>query len=202
MDKDREPQDRRSRRSEKHLKQSFAELMKEKGFTAMTIGNIADRADVNRGTFYAHFPDKYALLEQSIRDKLHLRLRQHLPPDAGWNRDHLRILAVNLLEHFRSLHGRCSPVETINPVFERTMQQEIKSLITTWLQRLEPAESPRNVPLDAVALAASWTLYGAALEWSRSPNACSSEETAGYMVQLILGAAAGRLPAWKDSCKP
>ncbi|MGG4047173.1 TetR/AcrR family transcriptional regulator [Paenibacillus favisporus] len=180
------PQDRRSRRSENLLKQSFAELMKEKGFTAMTVRNIAERADVNRGTFYSHYPDKYALLEQSIRDKLHTRLQQHLPPDAGWNSDHLQMLAVNLLEHFRSLHGRCSPVETINPVFERTMQQEIKSLLTAWLQRLEPEDFGWNVPLDTVALAASWTLYGAALEWSRGTAACPAEEKASYIVQLIL----------------
>ncbi|MBB3128989.1 AcrR family transcriptional regulator [Paenibacillus rhizosphaerae] len=183
-------QDRRSRRSEKRLKQSFAELMKEKGFTAMTVRSIAERADVNRGTFYTHYPDKYALLEQSIRDKLHLRLQQHLPPEAGWNSDHLRMLAVILLEHFRSLHGRCSPVDTINPVFERTMQQEIKALITTWLQRLEPEDFRWNVPLDTVALGASWTLYGAALEWSRGTAACPAEETAGYIVQLIIGGTA------------
>src|SRR6478752_4286669 len=62
--------DRRVRRTERLLKQAFRELVAEKGFAAVTVRYIAERADVNRGTFYAHFPDKYALLDLAIREKL------------------------------------------------------------------------------------------------------------------------------------
>jgi AcrR family transcriptional regulator len=52
--------DRRVQRTHQLLRQAAIETMKEKGFVAMTIQDIADRANVNRGTFYAHYPDKYA----------------------------------------------------------------------------------------------------------------------------------------------
>lgn len=72
------------------LKEAFLELMREKGFSSITVQDIADKADMNRGTFYAHFPDKYALLESSIRDKFLKALNRELPPVAGWNAAHLR----------------------------------------------------------------------------------------------------------------
>jgi len=64
--------DRRVQRTRQLLRQAAIEIMQEKGFLEMTIQNIADRANVNRGTFYAHFADKYALLDEIIRESRYL----------------------------------------------------------------------------------------------------------------------------------
>jgi AcrR family transcriptional regulator len=37
------------------------ELAAERGFDAITVGDIARRAGVNRATFYRHYQDKYDL---------------------------------------------------------------------------------------------------------------------------------------------
>src|SRR5437879_5578939 len=58
--------DRRVKRSRKLLQEAFRQLLTEKGFDAISVQDVAERAEVNRGTFYAHFPDKYALLEQVV----------------------------------------------------------------------------------------------------------------------------------------
>ena len=47
-------EDRRSRRSRKLLKQGLLELMKEKRFAAISVRDVTDRMDLNRGTFYLH----------------------------------------------------------------------------------------------------------------------------------------------------
>jgi len=138
-------EDRRSRRSRELLKRSFLELMREKGFTAMTVKDITDRADVHRGTFYAHFPDKFALLEQTIRDKFRFRLKERLPADAGFRPEHLRLLVRTVLEHVRSLYGRCHPVDTVDPLFERSIRGELAGLLTEWLERIG-ADRPGGVP--------------------------------------------------------
>jgi len=59
--------DPRVKRTRGLIQQSFMELLAEKGFRAVTVQDITERAEVNRTTFYAHFPDKYSLLEESIR---------------------------------------------------------------------------------------------------------------------------------------
>ncbi|UUZ85225.1 TetR/AcrR family transcriptional regulator [Paenibacillus sp. P26] len=98
--------DRRAQRSIRSLKEAFFELMREKGFSSITIQDIADRADVGRGTFYAHFPDKYAALETAIREKFHRSLDSRLPPAASWEKSHLHLLILTVLEHFKEMYGQ------------------------------------------------------------------------------------------------
>lgn len=47
------------------------ELMTEKCFDDITIQDIANRANVNRGTIYLHYQDKFDLLDQLIESHLH-----------------------------------------------------------------------------------------------------------------------------------
>lgn len=57
------PTDRRVRRTREALQRAMVELIREKGFEATTIAEIAERADVGRSTFYAHYADKEDLLK-------------------------------------------------------------------------------------------------------------------------------------------
>ena len=63
-------EDRRARRSRKLLKQGFMDLLREKGFARISVRDIAERADVNRGTFYLHYPDTTALMRSVEEDML------------------------------------------------------------------------------------------------------------------------------------
>ena len=46
------------------IKAAFIDLVHEKGFEAMTVSDIARRCDINRGTFYLHYVDKYDLMNK------------------------------------------------------------------------------------------------------------------------------------------
>jgi len=51
-------------RSRKLIKQAFVELMQEKDIDKITIKDIVTKADINRGTFYAHYVGTHAVIEQ------------------------------------------------------------------------------------------------------------------------------------------
>jgi AcrR family transcriptional regulator len=51
-------QDRRSQRTRHLLSAAFVELLKEKGYSAITVSDIIARANIGRSTFYSHFHDK------------------------------------------------------------------------------------------------------------------------------------------------
>lgn len=61
--------DRRSRRSRNMMKQGLLELMREKPFPTITAREVTDRMDLNRSTFYLHYPDVSSLLN-SIEDDM------------------------------------------------------------------------------------------------------------------------------------
>ena len=56
--------DRRVRRTRARLRQALTQLLAEKELRAITVRELTDLADVNRGTFYAHYRDIYDMLEQ------------------------------------------------------------------------------------------------------------------------------------------
>lgn len=57
-------EDRRVRKTKRLLKESFIELMSEKQIKDITVKDLTERADLNRGTFYLHYLDIYDLLNQ------------------------------------------------------------------------------------------------------------------------------------------
>lgn len=61
--------DRRVQYTKQVLKQSLLELMTTKPVGKITVTDICERADVNRGTFYSHYQDAYDLLGR-IEDEL------------------------------------------------------------------------------------------------------------------------------------
>lgn len=62
--------DRRIAKSQLAIKNAVTELMSENSFDDITIQDIADRADVNRGTIYLHYTDKYDLLDKMIEEHI------------------------------------------------------------------------------------------------------------------------------------
>ncbi|AGJ52547.1 TetR/AcrR family transcriptional regulator [[Kitasatospora] papulosa] len=63
-------EDRRTRRSRRALGTALVELVLERGFTALTVEDITERADVARATFYAHCRDKEDLFARVTADLL------------------------------------------------------------------------------------------------------------------------------------
>jgi AcrR family transcriptional regulator len=58
--------DRRILKTQESLKKAVIELMTEKNFDDITIQELAERANVNRGTIYLHYQDKFDLLDKLI----------------------------------------------------------------------------------------------------------------------------------------
>ncbi|WP_283622109.1 TetR/AcrR family transcriptional regulator [Limosilactobacillus avium] len=57
-------EDIRVRRTKQNIVNAFVALTKEKSIDAITVQEIADKAMVNRATFYAHYRDKQDLYDQ------------------------------------------------------------------------------------------------------------------------------------------
>ena len=56
--------DRRIRRTRKVLKECLTKLLKEKKIQEITVRELTEMADINRGTFYLHYRDVFDLMEQ------------------------------------------------------------------------------------------------------------------------------------------
>src|SRR5215467_10760821 len=90
--------DRRVARSRRALKEALTDLILEKGYEAVTVQDVIDRADVGRSTFYAHFVDKDDLLMAILAD-----LEVPGPDSSQWTADDPAFgWTLELFRHFGS----------------------------------------------------------------------------------------------------
>lgn len=71
--------DLRKKRTDADIMRGFTKLLKEKGFSKITIKEIIEESMIHRNTFYLHFTDKYDLLERLILNNIR---RLDLRPDV------------------------------------------------------------------------------------------------------------------------
>lgn len=72
--------DRRVRKTKKQLRLALMELLAEKSAKSISVRELTERADINRGTFYIHYRDVGDLLqrlEDEMADRLTALCKDH-----------------------------------------------------------------------------------------------------------------------------
>lgn len=181
--------DPRVKRTRQLLQQAFVELIAEKGFRSLSVQDITERATVNRATFYAHFEDKYALVESFIREGFQQILADRLPADAPFTQENLHLLVRTVFEYLAQVHDKqCrSSDRQIEPLFEATIQDEIYHFILNWLEQTPPPDSQCRIAVDTAATTMSWAIFGVGLHWSRGQRKVSAQEMAHQVMAVLNG---------------
>ncbi|MFL5706619.1 MAG: TetR/AcrR family transcriptional regulator [Ktedonobacteraceae bacterium] len=180
--------DPRVKRTRQLLQQAFLELLQEKSFQAITVQDITERATVNRATFYAHYEDKYALLDGYIREHFQQMVSSKLPTSSPLSVSSLRMLILAVFDYLAQVRGHeCKPTNRqVDPLFEMTVQQELYELLLSWLKQT-PSPASRRVPVEITAMVTSWAIFGAGVQWSRGTRTPSIEEIADHILIVITG---------------
>ena len=76
--------DRRQKKTRKEIFKACTELLSQKRFHQITVGEIIEKADIGRATFYAHFETKDFLLKELCED-----LFCHIFDEAGCGHTHM-----------------------------------------------------------------------------------------------------------------
>ena len=176
------------------------ELFTEKGFPAISIQDITERATVNRATFYAHFADKYELMDSIIREQFQRNLANHLSEAPGWSKQSLSALVKATVTFLSGLHYNCKPSNRqFDPLMERALQQELADILLTWLKQAKVAGLRQGMSLETVASVVSWSIFGTTVQWSRGERSMPADELAKQIVLIITDGlthlAPGFLPA-------
>lgn len=185
--KNTEKLDPRVKRTRQLLVQAFADLIQEKSFQSITVQDITERATVNRATFYAHFEDKYDLMDYSIRDAFRHFLAARLPDDAKFNADNVRVLVLTVCEFIDSFYSHCAPSDQqVLLLMETNITGELYDLVLSWLKGDGAGPHSRGVPVEIAAVVTSWAIYGAAYQWRREKRPGTAKEFVKQVSPMIL----------------
>lgn len=180
------PNDPRVKRTRQLIMQAFHDLVGEKrNIYSISVHDIATRATVNRATFYAHFEDKFAFLENWMMGKFHLIIQKKLPDDSKFNADNFRILIQTTFDFLLQFRQYMTPGDKqFEPMFEIAMQKELHRLLLKWLSE-ETVQGNSREKVEATALVVSWGVFGSALQWSRNPQDRSVETMVKEVMEVV-----------------
>jgi AcrR family transcriptional regulator len=156
-------------RTRQLLRDALVSLIAEKGFDAITVQDIADRATLNRATFYLHYQDKHDLLIKSLHDAI-----DELMADIGPTEEKAPLMVdgpqrpiVQVFQHV-ARHARFFQVmmgaEGV-PSFIAGVRDYMAEITLNWLNVLQPDPEKSIVPLEIVANSLSWSLLGVLIWW-------------------------------------
>lgn len=125
--------DRRVRKTRQQLQHCLAVLLKEKRIQEITVREITEMADLNRGTFYLHYKDVFDLLEKvelELLDELDGTLQKYQASDL---RQKLSLIFTDLFvcvqenaEMVQILLGENGDLNFVNQVKERVREKCLK----------------------------------------------------------------------------
>ncbi len=175
--------DPRVKRTRKLLQEALVSLMAEKNFQSISVQDIAERATLNRATFYAHFEDKYALMDYLVRETFREEVEKRVGNSSTFSANKLPLLVVTVCDFMGNFHGHCAPsASNLNPPIEAKVQEELYVYLLNWLHHDQWAD----MPPDAVASIMSWAIFGAGMQWSRSDRAIQAKDWARQVVTVLL----------------
>lgn len=182
--------DRRVARTRMRLHEALIALIQEKGYEAVTVQEILDRADVGRATFYAHYAGKQELLLggfEHLRVLLAEHQRKALAAEGELGERALGFSRA-MFEHayayrkvYRALVGRRS-----GSVVTAQLQSLLADVVSADLKALLPRGKIPTVPLDAVAHTVAGALLAVLIWWLDRRTGLSAEEAEGIFRRLIL----------------
>jgi AcrR family transcriptional regulator len=188
--------DRRVQRTRKLLQDALFALILEKGYEAVTIQDIIDRANVGRSTFYAHFVDKQELFLSRFEE-----LRVFLAQQAGSADQTVRTFSFSrgMFEHaqshlplYRALVGKQS-----GAVVVRHMQQMIAGLVRDELAIFVP-EDATPTPRELVVQYTVSAFMGLLIWWADHEAPYSAAQMDAIFQQLVLPGVLAGLGLAKD----
>ncbi|MFP7487937.1 TetR/AcrR family transcriptional regulator [Priestia filamentosa] len=119
--------ERRKRRTQKLIIDAFFELLHEKPFDKITVNQLTKLADINRGTFYLHYQDKYELLEEIIKNYIN-HMNQYCLHDQEEDSNALTLAFDYLKDNYKF----------IEPLLRnegyQLFQNELKSSISSFIE--------------------------------------------------------------------
>jgi AcrR family transcriptional regulator len=173
--------DPRVKRTRSLILQSFSDLLTEKSFDAISVQDVTDKAEINRATFYAHFQDKYALLDYTISHMFMQEIEKRTLNACHYTPENLKNLILAVCEFLSRMHSECAqPHQQFESLAEGTIKKILFDLLSYWLK-----QTNSKISTDIPATVATWAIYGLASLYSHNKKRPALENFVEEALPLV-----------------
>ena len=187
---------RRVARTKAAIEDAFVQLVLERGYERVAVEDICDRADLARATFYAHYPNKEAVLF-SVSNRLVEDLMQRIAYQGGpWNvvrRDAIQTAYQHAADNpdlYRACISDARTRQAYLSILSRYAEQNFRD-------RLQALNRQPRVPIPVMARAFTGAHLAILEAWLAGELHGDIEELASMTLDLLV---AGM--AWAHGFRP
>ncbi|MBY7142577.1 TetR family transcriptional regulator C-terminal domain-containing protein [Virgibacillus sp. NKC19-3] len=172
-------------KTKQFLKEALLVLLKKMDFEEITIMKLTTQAQINRSTFYAHFYDKYDLLEKTINEEL-LSFVEEVAPKSE---EELTLAHIPNPFYVRATkyiyqHGEFFQVmmgENGISSFQQRLLKIIEKYMLDYLEKLHPRPDKMEIPKELFVYYVAHGYVGAISYWLENDMPYSPE----YMAEKL-----------------
>ncbi|MNC11750.1 DNA-binding transcriptional repressor FabR [compost metagenome] len=178
-------------RTRRLLQDAFAALLQEKDFESITVRDIAERATVNRTTFYAHFVDKFEMLEAKLMESFMTIVNRRISGHEVLNEETIQSIFLGVCDFHRGLSTMCKRRYTsLGLVFENQIKEKIQTILLSFIDKDKMQSGPNaQFLINTASTMLSWGMYGAAYVWNNEGCLISAESFVKQTMPLLMNGA-------------
>ncbi|MFC5447865.1 TetR/AcrR family transcriptional regulator [Paenibacillus aestuarii] len=179
--------DRRVLRSRQALREALLALMAQKPFTSISITEIVEMANYNRGTFYANYAGKEDLLNDIFAGLIQQLIRSFRAPYEKVEVFRIHELAANsvmIFDHFFQ-NAAVYSVLLKSKVLPDLREQMFAALKQLSQDELVPPDRDHGIDTDLLAIYSIHALLGLVFHWVESGFAHSPAYMQEQLIKLI-----------------
>lgn len=174
------------------IRDTFVDLIEEKGFDAISVRDITMRAGLNRGTFYLHYRDKYDLMEKNqteILDGLQEAIK-HMNPSELLEHYSNDMKYPPIIKVFEYLTANARFIKVLisdkgDPAFPKKMKNILKTSLYEKILKLIGNEDAITIPYEYATAFISSALFGVIEQWLEKDLPHSPEEMAYVHLKIV-----------------
>ncbi|GLX68735.1 TetR/AcrR family transcriptional regulator [Paenibacillus glycanilyticus] len=162
---------------------AFFQLIAKKDFEKITIADITKGAKVNRATFYAHFNDKYELLDYIMGSSASTAIASRTMEATEFNADTVQQLVLAVCDFYEKPNVACraSYIGLVLPQLKEKVVKELTEFLAKSLADVY-TEEERNLYVPVIAQA----IHEGASQWATGKIVMSEQETATKVASFIM----------------
>ena len=173
--------DPRVKRTRNLILGSFNDLLAEESFDSISVQDVTEKAQINRATFYAHFEDKYALLDYWVQQQFRHEIETRVLDACHYTPDNLRTLILTVCEFLSKVRTDCVQSQRqFEPMIEKQVKNQVYELLNLWLGKMNT-----TVSTEIPATVATWAIYGLASHWSHAKKRPALEKFVDEALPLV-----------------
>ncbi|WP_340003452.1 TetR/AcrR family transcriptional regulator [Paenibacillus sp. FSL K6-0276] len=162
---------------------SFLRLVSLKDFEKITIVDITKGAKVNRATFYAHFNDKYELLDYIMGDSASAAIVKHTKGEMKFDQEGITQLVLSVFDFYKQPNIQCrsSYIGMVVPQLKEKILNELMVHLSKALRHIYP-DNEKNFYVPIIAQVIHEGVY----QWLTANINMHQEEVAKRISSLVV----------------